>query len=90
MIIQRWTWKVKVGHKAEMIELAKAAAEAAGVRVRVCSYIFGPYDAVSSDAEFETEEDRDKYLPHSAHKDFVAMLEPHLEKVLVLDYVARK
>jgi hypothetical protein len=28
------------------------------------------------------------YLPHQAHKDFVAMLKPHLEKAVVLDYVA--
>jgi hypothetical protein len=29
------------------------------------------------------------YLPHAAHKKFVAMLKPHLEKAVVLDYVPR-
>ena len=32
---------------------------------------------------------RDAYLPHPAHKEFVALLEPSLEKALVVDYVAR-
>lgn len=32
---------------------------------------------------------RDAYLPHPAHKEFVALLRPHLEKALVVDYVAR-
>lgn len=32
---------------------------------------------------------RDAYLPHPAHKDFVALLRPHLEKGLVVDYFAR-
>ncbi len=38
---------------------------------------------------FETEKDRDIYLPHPAHKAFVTVLQPHLEKVLVFDYWAR-
>ena len=33
---------------------------------------------------------RDAYLPHPAHKEFVGVLGPHLDKVLVIDYVARK
>jgi len=32
---------------------------------------------------------RDAYLPHPAHKEFVEVLKPHLDKVLVIDYVAR-
>ena len=32
---------------------------------------------------------RDAYLPHPAHKAFVGLLEPHLEKALVVDFVAR-
>ena len=31
---------------------------------------------------------RDAYLPHPAHKEFVALLKPHLERVFVVDYVA--
>jgi hypothetical protein len=39
---------------------------------------------------FENEEDRDKYLPHPAHKEFVGLLKPHLEDVLVVDYVVKE
>ena len=38
---------------------------------------------------FKSEEDRDSvYTPHPAHKAFVASLQPHLEKVFVVDYWA--
>jgi hypothetical protein len=39
---------------------------------------------------FLSEADRDTYLSHSAHQEFVAILEPHLEKALVFDYWSRK
>ena len=32
---------------------------------------------------------RDAYLPHPAHQEFVSVLKPHLDKVLVVDYVAK-
>ncbi len=32
---------------------------------------------------------RDAYLPHPAHQEFVGVLKPHLDKVLVVDYVAQ-
>jgi len=32
---------------------------------------------------------RDAYLPHAAHQDFVKILRPVLDKVLVVDYVAK-
>lgn len=35
---------------------------------------------------FLTEQDRDAYLPHPAHQQFVAALQPHLARALVLDY----
>ena len=35
---------------------------------------------------FYSDVDRDAYLPHPAHKEFGAVLDPHLEKVTVLDY----
>lgn len=35
---------------------------------------------------FQTEHDRDTYLPHPAHQEFGALIRPHLEKVLVIDY----
>jgi hypothetical protein len=39
---------------------------------------------------FSTEKDREVYLPHPAHKAFVEVLTPHLDKVLVVDYWAKK
>ncbi|HEX8279680.1 MAG TPA: Dabb family protein [Segetibacter sp.] len=39
---------------------------------------------------FETEKDREEYLPHPAHKAFVEVLTPHLDKVLVIDYWSEK
>lgn len=38
---------------------------------------------------FQSEKDRDEiYSPHEEHQAFVAMLQPHLEKVLVVDFWA--
>jgi hypothetical protein len=39
---------------------------------------------------FKDAKSRDAYLPHQAHKDFVAILLPRLDKVLVVDYFAQK
>ncbi len=35
---------------------------------------------------FTSEKEREVYLPHPKHKEFVAMLGPVLDKVLVIDY----
>jgi hypothetical protein len=35
---------------------------------------------------FSSEKDRDKYLIHPAHKAFVEVLKPYLDKVVVVDY----
>lgn len=39
---------------------------------------------------FRDERSRDEYLPHPDHKTFGEILGPHLDKVLVVDYWARK
>ncbi len=39
---------------------------------------------------FASEKDREVYLPHPKHKEFVAILGPILDKVLVIDYWADK
>jgi len=38
---------------------------------------------------FRDEKGRNTYLPHPAHKAFVKLLKPHLDKVLVVDYWAK-
>ena len=37
---------------------------------------------------FKSEADRDAYLPHPRHKEFVEVLKPHLDKVQVIDFWA--
>jgi hypothetical protein len=39
---------------------------------------------------FKDAKSRDAYLPHKAHQEFVAMAIPRIEKVLVVDYFAKK
>lgn len=36
---------------------------------------------------FASEADRDAYLPHPDHRAFSALARPHVEQVLVIDYV---
>lgn len=38
---------------------------------------------------FDSEADRDAYLPHPAHKAFGEIAGPHIEKVVVVDYWAK-
>jgi hypothetical protein len=52
---------VKIGCKPEVIKLVKALAEEAGMTPRVCTYRYGPLSLVTSDFEFQTEEDRIQY-----------------------------
>jgi hypothetical protein len=61
MIVERWTWKVKVGSRAEVIELLKDWVQAAGLTPRVCTYVYGLYEVVTSDLEFETQEDQNQF-----------------------------
>ena len=39
---------------------------------------------------FRSEADRAEYIPHPAHKEFGTMLGPYLDKVLVVDYWAKR
>ena len=61
MIIERYTFPVKVGYRDEFVELIKASIAESGLTPRVYTYIVGPHDVVISDAVFETEEERLKY-----------------------------
>ena len=40
--------------------------------------------------KFKNEKDRDAYLVHPAHKAFVDVLKPVLEKPLVVDFIPKK
>ena len=39
---------------------------------------------------FASKADLEAYLPHPEHKNFGKILRPHLDKVLVIDFVAKK
>lgn len=39
---------------------------------------------------FENEEGRAAYLPHPAHREFVDLMRPYVDEVLVIDYVAKE
>lgn len=39
---------------------------------------------------FKKAADRDAYLPHPAHKAFGKVLRPYIDKVMVIDYVAKQ
>ena len=39
---------------------------------------------------FADEKGRETYLPHAAHQEFVDLVKPRLEKVLVVDYWAER
>ena len=39
---------------------------------------------------FKQKADLERYLPHPAHRAFVDILKPQLDKVLVVDYLAQK
>jgi hypothetical protein len=60
MIVHRHIWNVKHECRDEFIELTKAAL-GEQVTLRVCSFIFGPYDTVLVDTEFETLEEEQKF-----------------------------
>ena len=62
MIMERRTYKTKVGCRDEVIKLIKALVEEQGLTPRVCTYVDGPQDIVTSYLEFETEEARQKWM----------------------------
>ena len=84
MIVERWTWQAKVGCRDEVVKLVKAMVEEAGLTPRVCTYVYGPFQVVTSDLEFETMEDQKRFgdeLDHSQpafvefHKKYADLVE---------------
>lgn len=39
---------------------------------------------------FQSEKERDIYIPHPAHKKFVELAGPHIDQVLVVDYFSKR
>jgi len=89
-------FKFKDGTPAEQIRKIEGAFCALPGKVdAIYDFEWGTDVSVESRSEgfthcfvvtFLSEADRAAYLPHSAHKDLISILSPHLDKVLVVDY----
>ncbi len=93
-------FKFKDGTSAEQIKAVEDAFRALPGRIKVIhDFEWGTDISPEHKSQgfthcflltFRTEADRDAYLPHPAHKEFGRMLGPVLDKVLVIDYWAKR
>jgi hypothetical protein len=89
-------FKFKEGAPAEKIREIEAAFAALRDKIdEVSDLEWGTNNSIENLANgfthcflvtFDSEEDRAAYLPHPSHQEFVTMLRPHLDEVLVIDY----
>lgn len=80
---------------AKVEEVVKAFATLPGQIEQIKDFEWGTDVSVEGKAggfthgfvvTFATEQGRDEYLPHAAHKGFVKLVGPRLDNVLVFDY----
>ena len=93
-------FKFKEGSTAADIEKVEAAFRALPSKIKdIKGFEWGTNNSPENLNEefthcffvtFDSEKGRATYLPHPAHKAFVDVLKPHLDKVLVIDYWARQ
>ncbi len=93
-------FKFKDGTKAEDIKKVEDAFRALPSKIEtIKDFEFGTNNSPEGHDQgfthcffltFEDSAGRAVYLPHPAHKAFGRVLGPHLDKVLVVDYVAKK
>ncbi len=93
-------FKFKEGTTDEQVKTIETAFRALPSKVdAIADFEWGTDVSVENKSEgfthcflvtFRDEEARAVYLPHPAHKEFVGIVGPHLEKVLVVDYWSRK
>jgi hypothetical protein len=92
-------FKFKDGTTPEQIKSIEDAFRALPSKIpQVARFEWGINESPEGKAEgfthcyfltFRDKAGRDAYLPHPAHKAFGKLLGPHLDKVLVVDYVPR-
>lgn len=84
---------------AQVDEVVKAFAALPGQIPAIVDFEYGTDVSVENRAEgfthgfvvtFRSIEGRDEYLPHPAHKKFVELAGPRIEKVLVFDYWTKR
>jgi hypothetical protein len=89
----------KEASKEEVQEVVDAFAALKGKIKEISDFEWGTDVSVENKAQgfthgfvvsFASEKARDDYLPHAAHQDFVKLVGPRLEGVLVFDYWARE
>lgn len=93
-------FKFKPGATAEQISAIEARFAALPSRIpTITEFEWGTDVSVEDKADgfthcfvvtFADAAGRAAYLPHAAHKEFVALLLPSLDKVLVIDYVSKR
>jgi hypothetical protein len=93
-------FRFKEGTPPEKIrEIERAFAELPQKVETITDYEWGTNDSPEGLADgfthcflvtFADAKGRDTYLPHEAHKEFVTLLKPHLDKAFVVDYVAQR
>jgi lysophospholipase L1-like esterase len=93
-------FKFKDDVKPETVkEIEKRFAELAKKITTIAAFEFGTNNSPENLSQgfthcflvtFKSEKDRDDYLPHAAHKEFVDFLLPKLDKACVVDYWAQK
>lgn len=92
-------FKFKDGTQAEDVEKIVNAFRALPGRIStIVDFEWGTDVSVENKAEgythgflvtFRDEKGREIYLPHAAHKEFIGIAGPHVDKVLVFDYWSR-
>jgi hypothetical protein len=92
-------FKFKDGTAAEDIQKVEAAFRALPTKIpEIAAFEWGTNISPESKAQgfthcffltFKDAKARDAYLPHPEHKAFGKVLRPFLDKVLVIDYVAK-
>ncbi|MHC4728594.1 MAG: Dabb family protein [Planctomycetota bacterium] len=93
-------FKFKDGTSSQQIKVIEDAFRALPDKIdAICDFEWGTDVSVENRHQglthcflvtFRSEADRAEYIPHPAHKEFGNILGPHLGKVLVVDYWARK
>jgi hypothetical protein len=93
-------FKFKEGTSSEQLDkIVKAFAALPGKIDTIVDFEWGTDVGVENLANgfthcffvtFRDAKGRDAYLPHPAHQEFVTLVKPHLEKVLVVDYWTMK
>ena len=93
-------FKFKDGTKPEQIKAVEAAFAALPTKIdTIADFEWGTDVSPEGKSQglthcffvtFRDEKGRDAYLPHAAHKEFVSLVGPVIDKAVVVDYWSKK